>query len=119
MRRRTWKARIKAACVEAGTYRPYFDYAIDTLAGIMEERDKAQDSYQKTGSQPVVTFTNKQGAKNLVKNPMLVMVSELNAQALTYWRDLGLTPAGLKKINDDMLKEKKSGMGELLKGLEL
>ena len=34
----TWKRRIKAACDEAGTYQPFFDLAIDQLAGIMENR---------------------------------------------------------------------------------
>ena len=32
---------------------------------------------------------------------------DLNSQALTYWRDLGLTPAGLKKITDENMKEQK------------
>jgi hypothetical protein len=34
------------------------------------------------------------------------MEMELNAQALAYWRDLGLTPAGLRKLNADAVKEK-------------
>ena len=32
---------------------------------------------------------------------------DLDTQALAYWRDLGLTPAGLKKINEAAMKEKK------------
>lgn len=119
MKKKSWKSRIKSACMEAGTYRPYFDQAIDTLAGIMENRDKAQEYYERSGSEPVVMYTNKANEKNLVKNPILVMVSDLNAQALTYWRDLGLTPAGLKKINEDAMKKQRTGMGDLLKDLEL
>lgn len=119
MRKKSWKAKIKAACVEAGTYRPFFDQVIDTLAAIMENRDKVQDLYTKSGSNPVVAYTNKAGETNPVKNPMLVMLADLNTQALSYWRDLGLTPAGLKKINDEALKIKASGLGDLLKGMEL
>lgn len=119
LKKKSWKSRIKKACEEAGTYRPFFDSAIDTLATIMENRDKAQEYYERSGSEPVVFYTNKANERNLVKNPILVMVSDLNTQALTYWRDLGLTPAGLKKINDEELKKKRSGMGELLKGLDI
>jgi hypothetical protein len=41
---------------------------------------------------------------------------DLNAQALTYWRDLGLTPSGLKKLDDQALKAKKrSSLAEALR----
>ena len=34
------------------------------------------------------------------------MVDDLNKTALAYWRDLGLTPAGLKRINEKAMEEK-------------
>ena len=54
-----------------------------------------------------------------MKNPMLVLELDLNAQALAYWRDLGLTPAGLKKLNADVVKDKTTsdGLEKLLAGL--
>lgn len=107
MRKGTWKKRIKNACEMAGTYRPFFDETIETLATILEKRDEAHTAYKKAGSLPVVTYTNKAGATNYVKNPALVLWDELNKSALAYWRDLGLTPAGLKKIDETMLKKKK------------
>lgn len=119
MRKRSWKAKIRTACKDAGTYRPYFESVIDTLAGIMEQRDKAEEYYQASGAEPVVMQTNKAGAKNLVKNPILVMVTDFNTQALSYWRDLGLTPAGLKKINDESMKKKAASLGDFLDGLEV
>jgi len=115
MDRKKWTRLIKKACVDAGTYKPYFDSVIDTLAGVMEARDSAQEQYEMTGSHPVVTHTNRNGAVNAVKNPTLVMVMECNAQALAYWRDLGLTPAGLRKLNEEGLKQpKKSALAEAL-----
>ena len=39
------------------------------------------------------------------------MAMDLNAQALAYWRDLGLTPAGLKKLNADALNAKATAAG--------
>lgn len=118
MTKTKWKNKIKQACEDAGTYRPYFDSVIDTLAGIMESRDDAQDKFDKSGKQTVVMHTNKGGATNIVKNPALVVVDDLNKTALSYWRDLGLTPAGLKRIDEHAMKGKpKTSFGDVLKDL--
>lgn len=118
MDRQEWKTKIITACKEAGTYRAYFDSAIDTLAGIMEKRDDAEEQFIKTGGHTVVQHTNKGGNTNIVKNPALVIVDDFNKTALAYWRDLGLTPAGLKRINEGALKGKqKASFGDVLKDL--
>lgn len=114
---KTWRARIKKACKEAGTYRPFFDFTIMTLAEIMERRDEALEQYVMSGGKPVVVHTNKAGASNLERNPTLLVAADCEKTALQYWRDLGLTPAGLKRIDENSLKEKASGFGELLAGL--
>lgn len=115
MEKKEWVRKINAACRKAGTYQPQFRYVIETLAQIMEDRDKVHDQYVASGSHPTITHTNKAKETNIVKNPMLVMECELNAQALAYWRDLGLTPAGLKKLNADVLKEKQQSSGGIEK----
>lgn len=107
MKRRTWEKRIKEACKAAGTYKPFFDNVICTLAGILEKRDEAEEYYEESGGTPVVEYTNKNGSTNMVKNPALVVWDDLNKSALVYWKDLGLTPAGLKKIDDTALKNQK------------
>lgn len=118
MTKRTWTARIKQACISAGTYRTYFDNVITTLAGILEQRDEVEKQYLKSGAHPIVKHTNKGGATNFVQNPMLALMNNLNASALTYWRDLGLTPAGLKKIDEkSMKKQKPNALAEALREL--
>ena len=117
MEKAEWMRKIKAACKKAGTYQPQYTYIIETLAQIMEDRDKVHEQYVSTGSHPTIIHTNKAKEQNVVKNPMLVMELDLNAQALAYWRDLGLTPAGLKKLNADVVKENHGG-GNLEKILE-
>lgn len=107
MKAKTYEKRIREACQEAGTYRPFFESTISTLASILERRDEANDCYEKAGDGPVVEYTNKAGMTNTVKNPALAVWDDLNKSALAYWRDLGLTPAGLKKIDESALKEKK------------
>ena len=113
-----WINIIKNNCQMAGTYRPWFDCVIDTLAGILERRDEAEDLFILNGSQVVVEHTNKGGATNLEQNPLLRLINDLNRDALAYWRDLGLTPAGLKRVNEQALKQiKRSALGEALVGL--
>ena len=69
-------------------------------------RDNALEKFDQSGGNTIVKHTNKGGATNIVKNPALQVVMDCNTQALAYWRDLGLTPAGLKRINDEALKAK-------------
>lgn len=111
MTKQRWKNKIKKACVAAGTYQSYFDNVIETLAGILETRDRAQEKYEAEGGEPVVIHTNKAGAENIVKNPALVVVMDCNTQALAYWRDLGLTPAGLKRLGEKGLVNKDNSGG--------
>ena len=108
MKKSTWKKKITQACRDAGTYRPYFDITISSLADILELRDAAMEQYLKDGGQPVIKHTNKAHEENVVKNPALVVVDDLYKTALAYWRDLGLTPAGLRRINDDLMKPQKT-----------
>lgn len=107
MKKATWKNRITEACRAAGTYRDFFLPVIDTLAGILEKRDEAQNMFTKSGGNILVKHTNKGGATNIEQNPALRLINDLNRDALAYWRDLGLTPAGLKKIDEEAMKPKK------------
>lgn len=93
--------------MDAATYKPCFDAVIDTLAGILEMRDNAQEKFEESGGSTVVKYTNKGGSTNTVKNPALVVVMDCNTQALAYWKELGLTPSGLKRINEMALREEK------------
>ena len=107
MKKETWKRRITEACRAAGTYRDFFLPVIDTLASILERRDDAQEKFKASGGSVLVKHTNKGGATNIEQNPALRLINELNRDALAYWVQLGLTPAGLKKINEDAMKPRK------------
>lgn len=105
MKATDWKKRIKKACTDAGTYKPFFDSVIETLASILERRDMAEEQFVQTGGRVVVSHTTKTGATNIVQNPALRVVNDLNRDALTYWRDLGLTPAGYKKLTSNVVED--------------
>lgn len=102
-----WKRAIKRQVKLAGTYRQYFEPVMNTLAGILARRDAAIEQFNEQGGQVLVEHTNKGGGTYMEQNPALRLINDLNAQALAYWRDLGLTPAGLKRINETAMKEQK------------
>ena len=116
MDRASWKKLIRKCTKDAGTYQKYFEAVIDTLAGILEKRDIAQQLFDEAGGRVVVEHTNKGGATNTEQNPLLRLINDLNRDALQYWRDLGLTPAGLKRINETaMQKPKESALARALR----
>lgn len=118
MTKKKWAEALTEACKSVGTYKPEFSIAIEELAEILEEKDRINSRYRKEGRQSVVEYVNKFGAKNLIPNPLLKQISEQKKLSLPYLRDLGLTSAGLKKLNEDALKgKKKSALGEVLKNL--
>ena len=102
MKKSSWRKKIKEACDRAGTYQPFFDSVIDTLAGIMELRDNAQEKFEATGGNTIVKHTNKGGSTNIVKNPALVVLMDCNTQALAYWKELGLTSRSYKAMTGSL-----------------
>lgn len=106
MKHEKWEKVIAKNCKDAGTYRKYFAEPVKALAMILEKRDQALEEWNDSGGTIMIEYTNKAGNTNMVVHPMLIVWRDLNTQALAYWKDLGLTPAGLKKINDSALNNK-------------
>ena len=120
MTKARWRNRIKRACKAAGTYQPFFDNVIDTLAGIMEMRDNAMEKFEASGGSTIVKHTNKAGNTNIVKNPALVVIMDCNAQALAYWKELGLTSRSYKMMTGSLsLQDESQGFEEALAELGL
>lgn len=117
MEKEKWKVRITDACQEAGTYKDYFESMIDTLAQILETRDITHDRWVAEGCEPVVVHTNKANQPNITKNPLVTLEADLNTQALAYWRDLGLSPSGLRKLKADVLVENTASFEDLLSSI--
>ena len=115
MKKNAWKSKIKKACKAAGTYQPFFDHVISSLAGILEMRDRAEEQYIESGSSPIVKHTIRNGAVNIVKNPTLVVIMECNAQALAYWRELGLTSKAYKAMTGGLtVPEEENSLEQVL-----
>lgn len=117
MDKQAWRQRVERACRDAGTYEPHFDDVVDTLAGILENRDRAQEQFEAMNCKPVVSHTNKGGNTNLVKNPALVIINECNAQALTFWKELGMTAKSYQAMQKNGFQKKETTFEDLLAGI--
>ena len=93
---------------KAGTYNECFLSAIEALADILNARDRAKEQFEKSGGSTIVKHTNKGGATNLEQNPALRLMNDLNRDALQYWSSFGLTPKGLKAIDEASMKGKEN-----------
>lgn len=120
MKAKTWQKRIKEACISAGTYKPYFDSVIESLSRIMENRDLAAEQFEDSGSKAVVEHYTKTGEVNVAKNPALVIILDCEAQALNYWRELGLTSKSWKAIQKgELAPQTTPDLSGVLSGLGL
>lgn len=107
MNKKKWFTKIKSLMRKAGTYQKHFDPVAVALAEILEQRDHAYEEYVENGANLLVEKVSDRGAVNMVKNPLLTTWNELNTTALQYWRECGLTPASLKKLNESAMKQEK------------
>lgn len=110
---------IRTACQGLGTYREEFDPAIWALAKVEEERDDAWAEFEAEGGIRIITTINKAGAEYRQQNPSYTVWLNLVAESRSQRRELGLTPAGLKKLREDAMKApKKSALAEALAKLD-
>ncbi len=96
-----YKREIIKKMKNVSTYNVSFIYTIDTLAKVLADYNKTTDQFQGTGGNIIVKHTNKNGSTNAVKNPLYLAIEKLRDDIIAYSRELGLTPAGLKRINQD------------------
>lgn len=86
------------------TYHKSFDHAIKVLAKTLFDYDETMRFYQENGSNMLVEHTNKNGSTNIVKSPVYLAIEKLRDDILAYSKELGLTPAGLTRLNDELNK---------------
>lgn len=101
-----------------GVYHAEFSHFIDAFARTLYDYDRTLVKFEDSGGNVVIKHTNKVGATNATKNPYYLALESLRADILAYSRELGLTPSGLKKINEAaMMPARKSALAEAIKSL--
>lgn len=89
-------------CMKAiGTYDNAFVLSIGILDGLLSDYRDARSQWEAEGRLLVIEYTNKNGQTNTVKNPLYQSMEKLRMDILTYLRELGITPSGLKKLKQD------------------
>ena len=120
MSKTKWKNLIKKQLTALGLQNDAYGSTVESLAAILEQRDKTFEEFQQNGGKSVIEYTNKGGSTNMTKNPLLVLWDDLNKTALAYWRELGLTPSSYKKLTGTGAKqeESKKGLAAALASIE-
>jgi hypothetical protein len=103
-----------------GTYRPQFDRTVRTYAEMSYDYKILLRQFENSGDQFVDEYTNKSGATNAMTTAIYSEIKTIRKEMVTYESILGLTPAGLKRINKEMdqSKKKTSSLAKALSKLE-
>lgn len=113
---REYKTELEEQMKALGTYKEEFDIIIDTTAKLLADYEDAVSKFKKSGGNIIIKHTNKAKETNAVKNPFYLAIETMRGQIIKYLNELGLTPAGLKKINDKELNKKsESSIAKVLK----
>ena len=103
MKKNSYKRNIKGTMKQLDLYNPMYDLTIETLAEILETRDTIREQYEAEGSQPVMVRVSDRGAENPSKNPLLQLLNEQQRLALSFMKELGMSPSALKKISEELV----------------
>ena len=118
MKKGAWKKKTIEQMKGVGTYREEFLPTVEDLAEVLEYRDDLLSQYKKEGRQKYVEKVKTGGIKDIVLNPLLTEWKDADRRILEYRRGLGLTAAGLKKINEKAMKPaKRSSLAEAMNGI--
>lgn len=119
MRIDEYKEDIVEKMKEVGTFNDSFIHSVDVLARTLFDYEIAVKNFESSGSHIIVKHTNKNGSTNIVKNPLYLAIEKLRDDVLSYSRELGLTPAGLKRINEKANQPvTKSALAKVLSDLD-
>lgn len=98
------ETKTKENMITLGIYKPEFDTMIEIYAGLVEQYQALEKDFKKTK----FTVVEKTGySENKKRAPIVASLESLRKDILQYSNVLGLTPAGLKKIKDNMKDDSK------------
>jgi hypothetical protein len=105
---------------DVGTYRPQFDRTVRTYSEMSYDYKLLTRQFEDSEDQFVDEYTNKSGATNAMTTAIYSEIKTIRKDMVTYESILGLTPAGLKRINKEMdqSKKKSSSLAKALSKLE-
>lgn len=100
--------------IKIGSYRPEFDATIRSYSEMRQQYNKLSKEFYEGGCKITEEFTNKAGFTNTRKTAIYLGMETLRKDIVNHENILGLTPAGLKKVQSDSKKKKTSKLGKAL-----
>ena len=89
---------IKERMTALGVYKPQYMALIERTAKLYVMLAKLEKEYEKSDMEPYIEYTNKAGHTNLIPNPMIKSIEDAYAELMLHERELGLTPAAMRKM---------------------
>lgn len=95
----------------------HYSAQVEALAAILAQRDSTREELDASGARSIVDGGGMIPSR---KNPLLSAWDDLNKTALSYWRELGLTPSSYRKLADGSTNTEKAptGLAAALANLE-
>lgn len=97
-----------------GIYRHEFDPTIRTYAEMRQQYDALMIKFYDSGCEVTEEYTNKSGYTNIRKTALYLALETLRKDIVNYENILGLTPIGIKKINNSSKPGRVSKLGKAL-----
>lgn len=95
-----YKRLIKERMTKLGIYKPQYAALIERTAKLYMKLDELEKEFNKSGRERFVEYTNKAGATNLIASPYIRAIEDVYAELIVHERELGLTPAALRKLGE-------------------
>ncbi|QIZ07611.1 P27 family phage terminase small subunit [Priestia megaterium] len=95
----------KANMQRLGIYRPEFDQTVQIYSGLIKQYNDLLKELKESKFKVIEPTTRNNDS--MKKSPLIGVLETLRKDILTYSNCLGLTPMGLRKINDEMKNEQK------------
>ena len=100
-----------------GTYRVQFTPAIRMYAAMRYQYEVLSQEFLDGGSKVTEEYTNKAGATNERKTALYAAIEQLRRDIAAQEDRLGLSPCGMKRINEAEMKSRKK-MSKLTSALD-
>lgn len=107
---------VKRKMKELGIYKKEYDHIVRIYAGMLFQYDVFEQQFEESGFKITEEYTNKAGATNERKVPLLTAMESLRKDIAAYSDRLCLNPKSLENVTAD--KNNKSTLASVLSKLE-
>jgi hypothetical protein len=111
----TIKKQVKDSMKDLGVYKKEYRNTIDIFTDMVHQYETLAEKFEESGYQVTEEYTNKAGATNQRKTPLLTAIEKLRMDISTYSNMLCLNPKALETVTAEVKNKSKlaSALSEL------